>query len=140
MWHPWRTAAERYPHITIVWRHRLPPGVRGLVDGNTVWLCSSLSQAERRCALTHELQHVERGIPPADLLPKEERIVDAIAARQLIPLENLTAALRTSRHPYEIAEELWCDVHTVRVRMNNLDAIETAQLEHELGDEWLWIP
>lgn len=37
-------------------------------------------------------------------------------------------------------DELWCDVHTVRVRLSTLDPLETAHLEHEFGDEWLWIP
>lgn len=138
MWHPWRTAAERYPHLTIVWQHRLPRGVRGLIEGNTIWLCSTLTQAERRSALTHELQHVARGVPSPDLLPREERIVDELAARQLIPMEDLVRALRASRDPYAMAEELWCDAHTVRIRMSTLDPLETAQIEHELGD--LWIP
>ena len=140
MWHPWRTAAQRYPHITIVRKHRLPPGIRGLIQGDTIWLCSSLTQAERRCALTHELHHVERGVPTPDLLTREERLVDELAARQLIPMLDLISALRTSRDPYRMAEDLWCDAHTVRVRMSTLDPLETAHLEHEFGDEWLWIP
>lgn len=90
--------------------------------------------------MTHELQHVERGVPDADLLAREERLVDELAARQLIPLDDLTRALRASRDPYVMAEELWCDAHTVRVRMNSLDPLETSELEHALGDEWLWIP
>ncbi|MFV8169887.1 hypothetical protein [Mycolicibacterium peregrinum] len=140
MWHPWKTAAERFSHITIVTAHRLPRGVRGLFEGNTIWLCSTLTQAERRCALTHELQHAERGVPADPFLPREEQIVDELAARRLVPIENLARALRATRDTDSLAEELWVDRHTIQVRMRTLDPIETAALEHEFGDEWLWIP
>lgn len=140
MWHPWRTAAERYPHITIVTAHRLPGRIRGLYDGATIWLCSTLGQAERRSTLTHELQHAERGIVPPPYRAREERIVDELAARKLIPLPALVSAMRSGDDPHQLAETLWTDVHTVKVRLATLDPIETAELEHALGDEWLWIP
>ena len=140
MWHPWRTAAERYPHINIVTEHPLPRRVRGLFDGATIWLCSTLTQAERRSALTHELQHAERGIAAPLYRAREELVVDELAARKLIPLPGLVEALRASRDPYQIAEELWTDAHTVRTRLNTLDPLEVAELEHALEDQWLWIP
>ncbi|MHC9291990.1 ImmA/IrrE family metallo-endopeptidase [Mycobacterium sp. LTG2003] len=140
MWHPWRTAAERYPHINIVCKHKLPRGIRGLLKGDTIWLCKTLTQAERRSTLTHELLHVSRGVPPPPLRAREERQVDELAARKLIPLHDLSRALRVSRDAAELADELWVDRHTVQVRLSTLDPIETAELEHEFGDEWLWIP
>lgn len=140
MWHPWRTAAERYPHITIVTEHPLPRGVAGLIKDTTIWLCSTLTQAERRSVLTHELQHLERGIPAPEYLAREERLVDELAARQLIPLPKLIEVLHWTRDPYEIADELWTDAHTVRVRLNTLDPIEVTELEHALEGDWLWIP
>lgn len=140
MWHPWRTAGDRYPHINIVCEHRLPRRIRGLFDGATIWLCSTLTQAERRSALTHELQHAERGLVGLPYREREERIVDELAARQLIPLPRLIEALRWTRNPRELAEELWTDIHTVTVRMATLDPLEVAELEHELEDQWLWIP
>lgn len=140
MWHPWKTASERYPHIKIVTAHRLPGRIRGLFDGETIWLCSSLNQAERRSTLTHELQHAERGLSALATRAREERIVDELAARQLITLPNLINALRISREPHQIADELWTDVHTVQVRLNTLDPIEVAEIEHTLEGDWLWIP
>jgi hypothetical protein len=38
----------------------------GLQHGHRIWLCRTLTQAERRCTLTHELVHRERGPVPAD--------------------------------------------------------------------------
>lgn len=140
MWHPWKTAAQRYPHINIVTNHRLPGGIRALLKGDIIWLCATLTQAERRCTLTHELQHLDRGVPAPSLRVREERIVDELAARRLVPIENLARALRATRDPDILAEDLWVDRHTIQVRMQTLDPVETAQLEHEFGDEWLWIP
>ncbi len=140
MWHPWRAAAQLFPHINIVCDHPLPNGVRGLVNGDTVWLCSTLTQAERRSALTHELQHLLRGIPAPLYLAREERVVDELAARKLIPLDGLADALRATADVHQIADALWTDAHTVRVRMNTLGPLEVAELEHALDGEWLWIP
>lgn len=137
MWNPWGEVGRRWPRIDIVWWLKLPGGVRGLVDGDTIWLCRSLTQAERRCTLTHELVHLERGITEH---PDEERVVDAAAARRLITLPALAAALRWTRQPAELADALWVDEPTLRTRMDTLDPIEVAELEYALEDEWLWIP
>ncbi|MFV8049884.1 hypothetical protein [Mycobacterium sp. 48b] len=90
--------------------------------------------------LTHELQHIQRGLPTPEHREREERIVDELAARRLISLPDLARTLRATRDPDALAEELWVDRHTVEVRLATLDPIETAALEHEFGDEWLWIP
>lgn len=111
-----------------------------MFDGATIWLCSTLTQAERRSALTHELQHAERGIAAAPYRAREEVIVDELAARKLIPLPGLIEVLRWTRDPYQIADELWTDAHTVRVRLNTLDPIEVTEIEHALDGDWLWIP
>lgn len=139
MWHPWKVAGERFPHITISSHYQLPKGVAGLWKDTTIWLCSTLTQAERRSVLTHELQHVERGLAAPIYREREERIVDELAARKLIPLPDLIEVLRWTRDPHEMAHELWTDVHTIRTRMNNLDPIEIAEIENALDGDWLWI-
>jgi hypothetical protein len=111
-----------------------------LLKDSTIWLCRTLTQAERRSVLTHELQHLQRGIAAPGFQAREERIVDELAARRLVPIEDLTRALRATRDTDALAEELWVDRHTIQTRMSTLDPIETAELEHALADEWLWIP
>jgi hypothetical protein len=114
----------------------------GLQHGHRIWLCRTLTQAERRCTLTHELVHRERGPVPADpaSAAREELIVDEITARRLITLPHLVDGLRWTRHPRELADHLWVDQPTLRTRMSTLDPIETAELEHHLEDQWLWLP
>lgn len=143
-WHPWRHAAQVYPEVVINCRRELPADVWGLTSFSRrkIWLCKRLQQVHRRCTLTHELIHLERGALPADpaAAAREERIVDELAARRLITLDDLTDALRWTRDSAELAEGLWVDGATLRTRMATLDPLETAELEHALGDEWLWIP
>jgi hypothetical protein len=116
----------------------------GLVRGRRIWLCSTLTQAERRCTLTHEIVHIERGpLPAGDAAARrEEEIVNDIASRRLIPLDALVDAFRWHRHPtpVQLADELWVDVPTLEFRMRGLGPIEVAELEHRLGDEWSWAP
>lgn len=68
----------------------------GLQRGARIWLCRTLAQAERRCTLTHELVHRERGPVPTDpaAAAREEQIVDEITARRLITLSQLAEGLR----------------------------------------------
>lgn len=63
--------------------------------------------------------------------------MSALAARRLIALPDLIAALRWTREPAELADALWVDQDTVRARMSNLDPIEVAQLENELDGQWI---
>lgn len=139
-WHPWRHMAEKYPHVIVCTSYKLPDGVRGLVKGDRIWLCSSLDTAERRTTLSHEIGHLERGVLPhprhSFYVRREERIVDQIAARRLIPLAALIREMRWSQHPDELAEALWTTPRMVECRLNSLDPIETAELESALGDQW----
>lgn len=144
-WHPWRHAAEHYPDIEIHCHRELPGNLWGLTDfrARTIWLCKRLRQVHRRCTLTHEIVHLERGPIPDDpaAAAREERIVDEIAARRLITLPQLIDGLRWTRDDADdLADTLWVDRPTLKTRMDTLDPIEVAELEHALGDEWLWIP
>lgn len=141
-WHPWRHAAEHHPDVDIHCHRELPGNLWGLTDFRlrTIWLCRRLRQVHRRCTLTHEIVHLERGPIPADpaAAAREERIVDEIAARRLITLPQLVDGLRWTRERHQLAEHLWVDVATLNTRMATLDPIETAEIDHALGD--LWIP
>lgn len=140
MWNPWAEAGQRWRQIQIVWWHELPEGVRGLVRDGTIWLCRTLTQAERRCTLTHELVHLERGIPHHVYREMEERAVDELAARRLIELPDLIDGMRWTQDPTELADALWVDPLTLRTRLQTLDPIELAEMESTLGDEWIWSP
>lgn len=140
-WNPWRFLRTRYPDVEVSCRYRLPDHLMGLQMGRRIWLCRTLTQAERRCTLTHELVHRERGLvaDPA-AAAREERIVDEISARRLITLGSLLDGLRWTRDPHQLADHLWVDVPTLRARMDGLDPVEVAELENRLNGDWLWIP
>lgn len=133
---------HHHAEVEVSCTHRLPDHIMGLQRGARIWLCRTLTQAERRCTLTHELVHRERGPVPADpaAAAREEAIVEEISARRLITLPQLADGLRWSRHPRELAEALWVDQPTLHTRMATLDPLEVAELEHTVDGDWLWIP
>ena len=60
MFHPWR-ALRTLTHVVVVWA-RPHPAAPAATDGATViWLDPRMTQAERRCALTHALVRLEHG-------------------------------------------------------------------------------
>lgn len=111
----------------------MPDGAPGRTNGvDTIWLNKALDQVERRCALTHELIHIERlhtGCQP----PSVEAEVRAEAGRRLIPLDQLIKGLRWARSYSELADELWVTRDVLQDRFDHLtDAEWQALLEVEL--------
>lgn len=132
--HPWRRIRGR-PDITVEWED-LPRTLMGFAEFSTkrIVLATWLSQAERRCVVEHEHLHLERGSVPEHLEAREERTIDALVARSLIPFDALVDAMLWSRDDYEIADELWVDVETVRTRLVELTASESDELNRRLDE------
>lgn len=106
-------------------------------DVRTIYLSPDLDQAERRSTLTHELVHAIRGDQPCVstiLELRQEAIVEAEAARLLIPLIDLAEALMWCRDEAELAEEMWVDEGLVRARLAALTDVDKAFLEVALWD------
>jgi hypothetical protein len=139
---PWWDLSQRtYLRVEFV---DAPTGRRGVIRGNDIMIDRHQLQVERRCTIAHELVHDERRVFPAEpvLKAREETLVERTAARRLIELGDLIDALRacTTRQSDSLADSLWVDRPMLEARMAALDPIEVAELEHRLGDEWLWVP
>lgn len=128
-YHPWRHLRS-IPDLRLSWADL--PGLLGIVRGRDITLATGQLQAERRCTLAHELVHVERGTAEEPWCEREERHVDAIAARRLVPLDDLIEAVLWARNVHELAEELWVDVATVQARLASLTAAERERVQARL--------
>lgn len=91
-----------------------------------------MTQAERRSALAHEIAHLVSGPAIVGHVDRDERRVTAQAARWLIPLDCLVDAMLWANDDYELADELWVDVYTVRARLAYLTPLESAELERRM--------
>lgn len=131
---PW-VALEQVGPVTLV-DADLPPGRRGEIRFSTrvIALSRRLLEVERTCTLAHELVHLERGPVIRRHTSREERMVAAIAARRLITMDRLAAALAWTTDSFELADELGVDARTVRVRLAELTEQERrdlASLQHD---------
>lgn len=138
LFHPWRTL-RALVHVTLYWHDGGPAG-RTCFTAQTISLRRGLTQAERRSTLTHELRHIARGPFLSGYAAREEAVVDAEAARLLITFEALVDAMLWSRDEYELADQLWVDVNTVRARLEALTHAETFELNRRLDEAELRIP
>lgn len=139
MYHPWRALRHLGDEWTLVWAP-----LAGVVDklGRTNWhdrtitLDPDQDQAQRRSTLAHELVHVERGpIGNVHYRPREERLVDAVAARRLIGIRDLGEALAWAHNLAEAADELWVDESMLRARLEHLHPAERHYLRRRLQEE-----
>lgn len=132
--HPWRRLRDLGGWL-LGWAH-LPGDLRGLTyyGARVIVLDSRLLQAERRCTIAHELEHVERGPTPTDpvIRAREEAAIDRAVARRLIDIHDLGEALAWSFNTDEAAEELWVDRHTLETRIHHLHPAERAYLRRRL--------
>jgi hypothetical protein len=123
---PWGALRE-LAHVTLHFIV-MPDGALGRTDGRRrIWLDKRLQQAERRCALTHELVHLERGHTSC-VGARAERAVREETARRLIPFEDLLEAYRWTQHPAELADELWVTADVVHDRLAALSDEERGKL------------
>lgn len=128
VYHPWRVLRTDWAHINLVFSDDLPPGRLADTDGLTeIRMRRRLLQVERRCALQHELIHLERrdtGTCP----PGVEDEINREAARRLIPWNRLLAAVAWARSERELADELWVTTKILEARAETLTADELLQL------------
>ena len=116
----------------------LPPGQRGrwYPDLHVILISNQLTQAERRCTLTHELVHRMRGDLHIDddlIRNRLERSCHQIAARLLLPLPKLAEVLVWSECPSEAAEALFVDVETLQTRLESLHPAERGFLRRSIA-------
>ncbi|WP_328439215.1 hypothetical protein [Nocardia puris] len=141
IWHPWRHLGQHYPHVAVI-RCELPENLRATWTKRAIFLQHTLNQTERRCVLTHEIIHLERGPVPRHpaFAAMEERIVANLAARRLISLRALTDALHWVglEDRAALADELWVDELTLRVRLRHLTHRERAAVNQALIQRRPW--
>lgn len=120
MYHPWRFFRS-LTEWTIHWTH-LPEGTLGVTDhdARTITLTEGMTQAQRRCTIAHEVEHAVAGPVLETHREREERRVEAVAARRLLPDPHEVAdALVWARGDLTVAaDELWVDEATLRARLD----------------------
>lgn len=127
-YHPWRELRSR-EHLELTWAD-LPPGVRGLTDGSSaIWLEVDQLQVERRCALAHELAHIDLGHTTKPTVA-EEQAARRFAAQKLITWDALVDVFRWAHNAFEAADELWVTVDVLEDRLRFLHPHERALLRY----------
>ncbi len=95
-----------------------------------------MSFEERRCTITHEVEHVLRGPSSRCSRLSEELLVDRWGSRLLLcSIRDIADAMAWHHADYEqVAEELWVDPWTLEVRMSNMTQLERGYLDRRLRD------
>ncbi|MBJ8342823.1 hypothetical protein JGU71_28425 [Antrihabitans sp. YC3-6] len=135
-WHPWRHLRDNHSHVDVTYPDLGGLGCLGRRRAGHIEIDETLDQVERRCTVTHEITHIERGPVPDHPFygPKEERTVERITAERLIELDALIDALAWNRHRVdaETAGELWVDLDVLVTRVKNLTEDERRHIDMEL--------
>ena len=114
--------------------HRLPGLLVAATDGRTIYLDDRLTPRERRCAIYHELVHIELGHRTCQT-PAVEKKVRAVAAARLVSWEAVWEHAPWAHSLDELAEDLmvtksvlsdWIGTLTMEARMHLQRRFEAA--------------
>lgn len=134
--HPWR-AFRDLTDWRLEWAP-LPSGIWGQTCHltKTVTLTLGMDQAERRCTIAHETQHILRGPVPAHRELREELLVDRAVSRLLLPsMREVVDALVWAHGDYEAASaDLWVDPLMLEVRISAMRSRERGYYHRRLAD------
>lgn len=136
-WNPWRHFRDHHPHIDIHFVDLDHLNLLGRVTREGIEINKSSEQRERRSTLTHEAIHLERGPIPRHrhFAQREERVVEELTARLLIPIEDLLDTLLWchGRADDEAADELWVDLDVLNTRIATLKPCERRWVDQEIA-------
>ncbi len=133
---PWQDLATNWPEVRVV-VEPMAGRLLGELRYPVIALRAGTSAAQRRCTLTHEIVHLERGT--AECGPwaaREELLVHREVARRLVPPELLRQALRETGGDADlpaVARLLDVDLETARLRLALLSPAQRLRLRADLA-------
>lgn len=134
IYHPWRILRTEWPHVEVEHTDDVPAGRLADTNGvDAIRMRRRLLQVDRRCALAHELIHLEHR-DVGEKAPAIEVRVNREAARRLIPWGRLLEAVRWARSDRELADELWVTLPVLRARTDALHADELLEIARAVHD------
>jgi hypothetical protein len=136
---PWHDLAVNWPEIEVV-LEPMDGQLLGVLRYPVIALRAGTSAAQRRCTLTHELVHLERGV--RDCGPwaaREELHVHREVARRLLTPGDLAAAVRAlggTEDLAALAHALEVDVQTLRLRLDLVTPAERVRIRTEAASDF----
>ncbi len=127
--------AERYPDYILHVADLYPAHATVIPQHRVILLDFRLTMSEQRCALAHEIAHIDldhRRQSNRWFGQRQEREADRMAARRLISPTALLSALALSADDLIIADSLAVDLPTLLVRMSCLHPAERHAIEHQM--------
>lgn len=128
---PWQRLAEDWPQVRVLYadlgseyKHGSTRWKAGHPVG--VVLHEQLTQVQRRCALAHELEHLDRGAPCETLRASIERRVINATAKYLLPDLEVLAGMLAAYDLRRAADEMWV---TFPVLVDRLRGMTDRELE-----------
>lgn len=134
-YNPWDDAARRYPEVHIEWHPILPAHAAWAPGEDVILVDESISKVERRCALAHEIAHMDTGdLPTANCFfgRRQETAADKLAARRLVDIRRLAAVARWCADARELAAELDVTLNVLALRCALLHPAERGLLDRVL--------
>jgi len=130
-YNPWWDANERHPDIHIEWHPIYPVRAAWCPTERVILVDEDINDIERRCALAHELAHIDTADAQTALCwfsSRQETAADRLAAERLVGVDEIADALRWTNAVTELAQAVGVTPNVLRLRARMLSEHERARL------------
>lgn len=135
-YNPWLDAHRGYPNVHIERHPILPAHAFWSREHDVIVVDESITRAERRCALAHEIAHMDTGDLATEscwFAAQQETNADKLAAQRLVAIDELAAVMRYSDDPREVAAELEVTLHVLVIRGQHLHPAERGVITRAMS-------
>lgn len=133
---PWLDLEHRHPDITVARRHIAPARAAAVPALGVIVLDSGLNFTASRCALAHEVAHIDlhhtaTEHPYFDM--RQESEATQLSDARLLPLPLLASVLAWALSVEEVAEEFQVTNDVVKRRIYRLSDEEKREIEQQIS-------
>ena len=132
---PWLDLEHRHPDITVARRHIAPARAAAVPALGVIVLDSGLNFAASRCALAHQVAHIDL-CHTATLHPyfgkRQEAEATRLSDTRLLPIDALAPVLSWALSIEEVATELQVTADVVRRRLRRLTGSEKEMIHQRI--------
>lgn len=135
-YNPWDDLAVRHARIHVEFVPLAPTRAAVVLAERVILIDSGLSKVERRCALAHEVAHIDAGDAATGVCwfsDRQETYADRLAAERLVPLDELLAVSRWASTNGEAAEALGVTLDVLVLRSKTMCAGDLRRVQHTLA-------
>lgn len=133
---PWEDLGRRHPEIHVDWCWDGSARAAWVPCEKVILINRDLTKVQRRCALAHEIAHIDcgdDGVSTCWFSARQESAADQLAADRLVALDDLLRVSRWCGTNGEAAEALDVTLDVLVLRARTMNGADLRRVQNQLA-------